>query len=78
MGEIRSDGTVEMMYIGGPVMESFNEDFIVFNLPYMFDSIEVKPSGSGSEADVPTMASVVLCICSAWQVLQDFRLALKE
>jgi tripartite ATP-independent transporter DctP family solute receptor len=37
-----SDGTVEMMYIGGPVMESFNEDFIVFNLPYMFDSIEAQ------------------------------------
>jgi tripartite ATP-independent transporter DctP family solute receptor len=39
-----SDGTVEMMYIGGPVMESFNEDFIVFNLPYMFDSIEAQES----------------------------------
>ncbi|GAA2729250.1 TRAP transporter substrate-binding protein [Cellulomonas aerilata] len=37
-----SDGTVEMMYIGGPVMESFNEDFIVFNLPYMFDSQEAQ------------------------------------
>lgn len=35
-----SKGTVDMMYIGGPVMESFNQDFIVFNLPYMFDSIE--------------------------------------
>ncbi len=31
-----SDGTVEMMYIGGPVMEGFNSDFIVYNLPYMF------------------------------------------
>jgi tripartite ATP-independent transporter DctP family solute receptor len=39
-----SDGTVEMMYIGGPVMESFNEDFIVFNLPYMFDSPEAQAS----------------------------------
>ncbi len=37
-----SDGTVEMMYIGGPVMESFNEDFIVFNLPYVFDSLEAQ------------------------------------
>jgi len=37
-----SDGSVDMMYIGGPVMESFNEDFIVFNLPYMFDSIEAQ------------------------------------
>lgn len=31
-----SNGTVEMMYIGGPVMEGFNSDFIVYNLPYMF------------------------------------------
>lgn len=37
-----SDGSVDMMYIGGPVMESFNEDFIVFNLPYVFDSIEAQ------------------------------------
>lgn len=37
-----SDGSVEMMYIGGPVMEGFNQDFIVFNLPYMFDSIEAQ------------------------------------
>lgn len=37
-----SEGSVEMMYIGGPVMESFNEDFIVFNLPYVFDSQEAQ------------------------------------
>lgn len=37
-----SAGAVEMMYIGGPVMEGFNPDFIVFNLPYMFDSIEAQ------------------------------------
>lgn len=37
-----SDGTVEMMYVGGPVMEGFNKDFIVYNLPYMFDSIEAQ------------------------------------
>jgi len=37
-----SDGSVDMMYIGGPVMESFNQDFIVFNLPYMFDSLEAQ------------------------------------
>jgi tripartite ATP-independent transporter DctP family solute receptor len=37
-----SDGTVEMMYIGGPVLESFNEDFIVFNLPYMFENQEAQ------------------------------------
>lgn len=37
-----TQGTVEMMFIGGPVMESFNKDFAVFNLPYMFDSIEAQ------------------------------------
>ena len=37
-----SDGSVELMYIGAPVMESFNPDFIVFNLPYVFDSIEAQ------------------------------------
>jgi len=37
-----SNGTVEMMYIGGPVMEGFNKDFIVYNLPYVFDSIEAQ------------------------------------
>ncbi len=37
-----SNGTVEMMYVGGPVMEGFNKDFIVYNLPYMFDSIEAQ------------------------------------
>lgn len=37
-----SGGTVDMMYIGGPVMESFNQDFIVFNLPYMFSSAEAQ------------------------------------
>lgn len=39
-----SDGSVEMMYIGGPVMEGFNQDFIVFNLPYMFDTQEAQAS----------------------------------
>ncbi len=37
-----SNGTVEMMYIGGPVMEGFNSDFIVYNLPYMFDGYEAQ------------------------------------
>lgn len=37
-----SNGTVEMMYVGGPVMEGFNKDFAVYNLPYMFDSLEAQ------------------------------------
>ncbi|OYN89366.1 TRAP transporter substrate-binding protein [Parenemella sanctibonifatiensis] len=45
-----SAGTVEMMYIGGPVMESFNPDFIVFNLPYMFASIEAQDAVFSDES----------------------------
>lgn len=45
-----SDGSVEMMFIGGPVMEGFNGDFIVFNLPYMFDTIEVQNAVFADEA----------------------------
>ncbi|HSN42490.1 MAG TPA: TRAP transporter substrate-binding protein [Propionibacteriaceae bacterium] len=45
-----SDGSVEMMYIGGPVMESFNQDFIVFNLPYMFASQEAQAAVFADEA----------------------------
>ena len=37
-----SNGTVELMYVGGPVMEGYNKDFIVYNLPYMFESIEAQ------------------------------------
>ncbi len=37
-----SDGTVEMLYVGAPIMETFNQDFIVFNLPYVFDSQEAQ------------------------------------
>ena len=45
-----SEGSVDMMYIGGPVMESFNEDFIVFNLPYVFDSPEAQAAVFADEA----------------------------
>lgn len=37
-----SNGTVELMWVGAPVLEGFNSDFIVFNLPYMFDSTEAQ------------------------------------
>ena len=45
-----SDGSVELMWIGAPVMESFNADFIVFNLPYMFDSFEAQEAVFNDEA----------------------------
>ncbi|MDR0576778.1 MAG: TRAP transporter substrate-binding protein [Candidatus Accumulibacter sp.] len=37
-----ADGSVDMAYLGGPVMESMNPDAIVFNLPYVFDSYEAQ------------------------------------
>lgn len=54
-----SDGTVEMMYVGGPVLESFNEDFIVFNLPYMFDSIEAQAAVFSDEEVVGDLYSSI-------------------
>lgn len=47
-----SDGSIDMMYIGGPVMESFNQDFIVFNLPYMFASQEAQAKVFADQAVV--------------------------
>ncbi|MDR2895462.1 MAG: TRAP transporter substrate-binding protein [Propionibacteriaceae bacterium] len=35
-----SDGSIELAWVAGGVMEPFNADFVVFNLPYVFDSIE--------------------------------------
>ena len=37
-----SNGTVELMWVGGPVLEGFNKDFVVFNLPYVFDSVDAQ------------------------------------
>jgi tripartite ATP-independent transporter DctP family solute receptor len=54
-----SDGSVEMMFIGGPVMESFNEDFIVFNLPYVFDSIEAQAAVLNDQEVVSELYSSV-------------------
>lgn len=38
--ELVQAGTLEMAYIGGPLLENFNPDFVVFNLPFVFDSPE--------------------------------------
>ncbi|WIY84029.1 TRAP transporter substrate-binding protein [Propionimicrobium sp. PCR01-08-3] len=34
-----SDGTVEMAWTAAAVLEGYNPDFVVFNLPYVFDSM---------------------------------------
>ncbi|MCL3859504.1 TRAP transporter substrate-binding protein [Actinotalea sp. K2] len=38
--ELLQAGTIEMAYVGGPLLENFNPDFVVFNLPFVFDSPE--------------------------------------
>ncbi|GAB3063768.1 TRAP transporter substrate-binding protein [Virgibacillus ainsalahensis] len=38
--ELVQSGTIAMSIVGGSLMENFNEDFAVFNLPYVFDSKE--------------------------------------
>lgn len=38
--ELLQSGTIAMSIVVGGLMENFNEDFVVFNLPYTFDSAE--------------------------------------
>ncbi|MGO1383436.1 MAG: TRAP transporter substrate-binding protein [Arachnia sp.] len=38
--ELVQAGTLEMAYIAGPLLENFNPDFVVFNLPFAFESPE--------------------------------------
>ena len=38
--ELVQAGTIEMAYVGGPLLENFNPDFVVFNLPFVFESPE--------------------------------------
>ena len=38
--ELVQSGTIAMSLVAGGLLENFNEDFAVFNLPYVFDSAE--------------------------------------
>ncbi|WP_298455436.1 TRAP transporter substrate-binding protein [uncultured Cellulomonas sp.] len=38
--QLVSDGTVDMAIVSGTQLENLNEDFLVFNLPQVFDSVE--------------------------------------
>ncbi len=38
--QLLQDGSLEMAFVGGAQLENFDEDFIVFNLPYVFDTQE--------------------------------------
>ncbi|MEE6271946.1 TRAP transporter substrate-binding protein [Georgenia wangjunii] len=38
--QLVGDGSVEMAIVSGPQLENLNEDFVVFNLPKVFDDVE--------------------------------------
>ncbi len=38
--QLVSDGTVDMAIVSGTQLENLNQDFLVFNLPQVFDSVE--------------------------------------
>lgn len=38
--QLLQDGSLEMAFVSGAQMENFGKDFVVFNLPYMFESQE--------------------------------------
>ena len=38
--QLTSDGTVDMAIVSGAQLENLDHDFVVFNLPHVFDSIE--------------------------------------
>lgn len=38
--ELVQAGTIEMSMVGGPLLENYNPDFVVFDLPYVFESQE--------------------------------------
>ena len=38
--EIVQNGVIQMAVVGNPVVESFNKDFAVIGLPYLYDSLE--------------------------------------
>lgn len=52
VAEMVQTGSVEMMLIGGPLMEAYNPDFVVFNLPYLFETPEQQAEVLGDAAVV--------------------------
>ncbi len=55
--ELVQAGTIEMAYIGGPLLENFNPDFVVFNLPFVFDSPEHQSAVTNDPAIVGDLYS---------------------
>ncbi|GLY32431.1 TRAP transporter substrate-binding protein [Kineosporia sp. NBRC 101731] len=55
--ELVKAGTLEMSMVAGPLMESFNPDFTVFNLPFTFDSQEHQRTTTNDPAIVSGLYS---------------------
>ena|SRR5665647_747787 len=55
--ELVQAGTIEMALIGGPLLENFNPDFVVFNLPFVFDSPEHQSQVTNDPAIVSDLYS---------------------
>jgi tripartite ATP-independent transporter DctP family solute receptor len=55
--ELVKAGTIEMSMVAGPLMESSNPDFIVFNLPFVFDSQEHQRKTTNDPAIVSELYS---------------------
>ncbi|MFV2104183.1 TRAP transporter substrate-binding protein [Micromonospora sp. LOL_024] len=55
--ELVKAGTIEMSMVAAPLMESHNKDFIVFNLPFTFDSQEHQRKTTNDPAIVSELYS---------------------
>lgn len=62
--QLTSDGTIDLAIVSGTQLEDLNEDFTVFNLPYVFDSIE-------HQMDVITDDNIVGDLYSSLEEEQD-------
>lgn len=55
--QLVSDGTVDLAIVSGTQLENLNKDFLVFNLPQVFDSVEHQMSVIHDEAIVGDLYS---------------------
>ncbi len=56
--ELVQNGVIQMAVVGNPVVESFNKDFAVIGLPYLYDNIEHQKKVFTSDVLNPLFVSV--------------------
>lgn len=56
--ELVQNGVIQMSVVGNPVVESFNKDFAVIGLPYLYDSLEHQKKVFTSDVLNPLFKSV--------------------